>query len=141
MGAPDAPAILLYDGECGFCSRTVLFLYARDPEARLRFAALASPVGAQLLARHALAADRSTVVLVDAEGAHVRSTAVLRAVRLLRAPWPALAALARLVPRRARDGVYRLVARHRHRLARAVDACARPTPALRARMLDETRNP
>jgi predicted DCC family thiol-disulfide oxidoreductase YuxK len=127
-------AILLYDGECGFCTRSVLFVYRRDPKARIRFASLQSDVGQKLLAEHGIPLDMSTVALVDEKGAHVRSTAVLRTARLLRWPWSwGYAAI--LVPRFVRDPLYRLVAKHRRKLGPSVDACAVPTPELRARML------
>lgn len=131
----EAPAIMLYDGDCGFCSRGVLFAFRRDPRARLRFASLQSEVGRRLLAEHGLMDDRSTVVLVDEKGAHVRSTAALRVARRLRWPWSWTYA-AIVVPRPARDALYGLVARHRHRLGPAVDACRRPSADLRARMLE-----
>ena len=35
-----APAVILYDGVCGFCDRTVRFVLQRDPDARFRFAPL-----------------------------------------------------------------------------------------------------
>ena len=131
------PAILLYDGDCGFCTRGVLFAFARDPHARIRFASLQGKVGRGLLSEHGLPLDVTTLVLVDERGAHVRSTAVLRTARLLRWPWSwAYAAI--VVPRPLRDAVYRFVARHRHKLGPAVEACRMPTPELRARMLDRT---
>lgn len=133
---PDAPAILLYDGECGFCTRSVLFVYRRDPHGRFRFAALASPAGQRLLAEHGARDVGDTMVLVDADGVHVRSTAALRVAAGLRRPWPWLAALGRLVPRRLRDAAYGLVAANRHRLRGPARACAAPEPALRRRMLE-----
>ena len=129
------PAVLLYDGDCGFCSRSVLFAFARDPRGRIHYASLQSEVGRALLAKHGVALDMTTVVLVDEEGAHVRSTAVLRTARLLRWPWSwGYAAI--VVPSALRDAIYRWVAKHRHRFGPAVEACRMPTPELRARMLD-----
>ena len=133
---PDAaPAIMLYDGECGFCTRGVLFAYRRDPAGGIRFASLQGETGRRLLRAHGLPLDVRTVVLVDEKGAHVRSSAALRAVRRLRRPWSWLHALI-LVPRPLRDAVYDAVARRRHRFGPAVEACARPSPDLRARMLE-----
>lgn len=128
-------AVLLYDGDCGFCSRGVLFAFARDPAGQIRYASLQSAVGLEMLSQHGVPLDVSTVVLIDAEGAHVRSTAALRTARLLRWPWSwGYAAI--VVPRPLRDAAYRLVARHRHRFGPAVEACRMPSPELRARMLD-----
>ncbi|HET6404100.1 MAG TPA: DCC1-like thiol-disulfide oxidoreductase family protein [Candidatus Thermoplasmatota archaeon] len=132
----DPPAVLLYDGECGFCTRSVLFVHRRDPRGRVRFASLQSARGRALLAQHGVAPDMSTVVLLDGKGAHLRSTAIVRTARLLRWPW-SWAYAAVLVPRPLRDALYRFVARHRHRFGPAVEACANPTPELRARMLDD----
>lgn len=128
-------AVLLYDGACGFCTRGVLFSFQRDPQGNLRYASLQSEVGQRLLREHGAPLDLTTAVLVDEKGAHVRSAAVLRTARLLRWPWSWAHALI-AVPRPVRDAVYRLVARHRHRVGPAVEACARPSPELRARMLE-----
>lgn len=134
MSSVEHPAVLLFDGDCGLCSRGVRFLYARDPRGRLLFCALQSERGRALLRGHGLPeAALDTVVLLDGEGAHVRSTAALRALKLLRWPWPALAAFL-VVPRRLRDAVYDFVARRRHRVSRA--GCVLPEPGLRERMLE-----
>ena len=132
------PAVLLYDGECGFCSRGVLFSFDRDPQGRIHYASLQSEAGRKLLSQHGIPLDVTTVVLIDEKGAHTRSTAVLRTARLLRWPWSwTYAAIA--VPRPLRDALYRLVAKHRHRIGPAIPACRMPSPELRARMLDATR--
>ena len=127
-------SIVLYDGECGFCSRSVQFAFRRDPKARYRFASLQSETGRRLLREHGLPEAVTTVVLVEDGRAFVRSTAALRIGLGLRWPWSWLAALGFVVPRPLRDAAYGWVARHRHRIAG--EACLVPTPELRARMLD-----
>jgi len=52
-------------------------------------------------------------VLEEAGQAYVLSTAALRVFRRLRAGWPLLYA-GMVIPKSWRDGVYSLVARHRH---------------------------
>lgn len=138
-GAPSPfvePAILLYDGGCGFCTRSVLFVFARDPAGRFRFASLQSAFGRRLLGEHGVPLDVDTVVLVDGGRAYVRSTAALRVGRGLRWPWSWLAALGFVVPRPLRDAAYRGFAKRRHRLFGREDHCANPSPELRSRMLD-----
>ena len=51
---PSATTVVFYDGVCGLCNRLNQFLLRRDGDARLRFAALQSPIARQLLAVHGL---------------------------------------------------------------------------------------
>ena len=126
------PALVLYDGECGLCSRGVLFVYRRDPQGRFAFASLQSALGRRLLREHGLPEDRlDTLVLVQDGRAWTRSDAALRIGRGLRLPWRWLAALGWLAPRRLRDAAYDIIARRRHRLGLS---CPAPPAGLRARM-------
>jgi predicted DCC family thiol-disulfide oxidoreductase YuxK len=137
MSAPDPAAhpIVLFDGVCNLCHRAVRFLLERDPAARLRFASLQSGVGRALLAEHGLDADAlDTIVLVDADGAHLRSDAALRIVRVLGPPWSWLRVLAAL-PRPLRDAGYDFVARNRYRWFGKKDACPMPRAEWRTRFL------
>lgn len=111
-----AHPVVLYDGECGFCSRAVLFVVERDPAARFRFAPVQSPLGQRALrAAGVPGRDPGTILLVEEGRVYFRSTAALRIGARLRRPWPLLRILL-LIPRPLRDAAYDLVARHRHRL-------------------------
>lgn len=131
------PAIVLFDGVCNLCSSAVQFIIKNDPKRRFRFAALQSPVGRTLLARHGLPTETlSSLVLVENGHAFVRSTAALRIARLLRTPWP-LAFVFIVMPRFLRDLCYDLVAKNRYRLFGKHDSCMMPTPDLNARFLTD----
>jgi predicted DCC family thiol-disulfide oxidoreductase YuxK len=136
--AVNEPAtIVLFDGGCGLCSRTVRFLLRHDARGRMRFAPLGSTAATEVL--HARGVDPAelpdSVVVVDAMGVHVRSSAVLRLAPELRAPWSWFRVFV-AVPRPLRDVGYRFVARHRLRFFGQDDVCARLSPADRARFLD-----
>jgi predicted DCC family thiol-disulfide oxidoreductase YuxK len=107
--------VVLYDGACGLCSRAVRFLLARDPAGHLRFRALADPHTRAWLVARGLGDLPDTMVLLEDGQAHLRSEAVRRACRHLRAPWPWLGGALGLVPRRWRDAAYDAIARRRHR--------------------------
>jgi predicted DCC family thiol-disulfide oxidoreductase YuxK len=136
--APPAPAqhpIVLFDGVCNLCSGVVAFLIRHDRASRFRFAPLQSELGRALQVRHGLDPDAlDTFVLVDDAGAHARSTAVLRILRELPAPWRWLWPLV-AVPRPLRDALYGFVARRRYRWFGRRDRCFVPTPELRSRFL------
>lgn len=56
--------ILLYDGIWGLCNRFVQFLLRRDHAEVFRFAALQSPLAAQILHRHGASATHLDTVYV-----------------------------------------------------------------------------
>lgn len=126
-------AWLIFDGDCGFCTRCVLWLEAR----------WARPVRAlpwQSADLEALGLDeartRREVCWVELfagqpartrrEGGHRAAAYALRACR---SPWPALGALLLLPPPFAWifAAGYRLVARNRGRLPGTTPACRRPS--------------
>jgi predicted DCC family thiol-disulfide oxidoreductase YuxK len=129
--------ILLFDGVCNLCHGTVQFLIEHDPEGRLRFASLQSPVGKQLLADVGLdAAYQDSVVLIDGDDCYRKSDAALRAARYLDTPL-SLGSHLEFVPRFLRDGVYDLVAETRYDVFGKRDRCLIPSPDLEDRFLDE----
>lgn len=74
------------------------------------------------------------VVLRETDGRiFLRSDAVIELARAL-GGWRKVGLLGLLVPRCLRDGVYKWIARNRHRFAGAGDACRMPTPEFQARM-------
>ena len=137
-----ANPIVLYDGLCGLCNRSVQFLLRHDKAGRFRFASLQSDFAEKVLGRHGLdPKDLDTVHVVenyDQPGERVlqRSDAVLRAGRELGGLWGACASIARVVPRGLRDLFYRFVATNRYRVFGKYDACMLPDPNQRSRFLD-----
>lgn len=137
---PEAPApagaIVVFDGVCALCNGWVDFLLARDARGRYRFAVMQSPAGRALLARHGLDPDDpASFLLLDEAGAHTDSDAIVRVLAGLGGPWRA-AVLARLLPRRLRDVLYRALARRRYRWFGRRDACRVPDPAQRHRFVE-----
>ena len=142
MTSPAPTTIVFYDGVCGLCNRLNRFLLRRDRDARIRFAALQSPIARQLLAAHGLdSSDLDTVYVMadwttDSERVLARSRAVLHALGQLGGPWLMLARVGNLVPRPLADIAYRAIARSRYRIFGHYDQCQIPPPEWRDRFLD-----
>jgi predicted DCC family thiol-disulfide oxidoreductase YuxK len=127
--------ILLYDGVCGLCARSVRWILRHERDRELRFAPLQGDTAAALRARlPGIPPQLSTVVLVDGDRVHLRSKAFMHAARHLRAPWRWLYGL-RWIPGFLPDLFYRLVARVRYRVFGKKDQCEIPAPDQRARFL------
>jgi predicted DCC family thiol-disulfide oxidoreductase YuxK len=126
--------VILFDGTCAFCERSVRFIAARD-NGYFRFGASQNPEGQALLAKYGTnrAAARSIILIENGE-ISLRSTAVLKIAQRMTAPWR-WAGVFMVVPRPLRDAVYRIIAAIRHRLAGESNACAVPPPEIRQRLI------
>ena len=137
--------LVVFDGRCGLCNRSIRWFLVRDLGDRLRFAGYESPKVAALLVRHGFDASRveldpSTMLVAVAVGSPAerllpRSDGVLAILNELPSPWPSLAAALRWIPRPLRDLAYRLIARFRYRIWGRLDACPIPTAAEQTRFL------
>ena len=127
--------VVLFDGECAFCEKSVRFIARHDPAGYFRFGASQSPQGAALLASHNLTREMTkSIVLIEDGKVYLRSTATLRIASRLTAPWR-YASVFLHVPRPLRDTAYAGVAAVRRRLAGRSNACEIPPPEIRARMI------
>lgn len=130
-GAP----ILLFDGVCNLCNGFVGFVLARERDSELRFCAMQTSGGQELLRRFGLPlAEFESLALIEDGTVHLKSEAYLRVLRHLRFPWPWLGA-ARIVPRPARDWLYDGIARNRYRLFGRRAACMVPPASSAGRFL------
>jgi predicted DCC family thiol-disulfide oxidoreductase YuxK len=135
--------LLLFDGVCNLCNGFVTFVIDRDPTAIFRFASLQSEAGREALLAHGGAVpsgDPETIILIEDGRIYERSTAVLRVARRLKGPFRWLS-LFMVVPRGLRDAAYGWIAGHRYAWFGRTESCRVPTPALRARFLDELLPP
>jgi len=120
---------VLFDGVCNLCNGAVRFIAANDPQRHFAFASLQSSARALLGDRPDDAREPDSIVLFAGGRRYERSDAALHIALGLRAPWP-LAFGAILIPRGARDAVYRWIARNRYRWFGRTDQCLLPTPEL-----------
>lgn len=126
--------IILFDGECHFCDRSVQFILKRDRHGYFKFASLQSELGQKLLKKHQIPTDTDSFVLVTSKQAYVKSTAALKVVRHLTGLWKILYVFI-LVPRPLRNFVYDVIAKNRYRWFGRKESCDLPTPEMRRRFL------
>ncbi|MDT7779657.1 MAG: hypothetical protein QOC99_2169 [Acidobacteriota bacterium] len=135
-----AGPVLLYDGVCGFCNKSVQLILDHDRRGTMRFAALQSDYGLAVIERHPGLRSIDSVVFVESspdaagERVYVRSSAALKIASYLGGFWKVFIA-AKVIPRPVRDYLYDLFARNRYRLFGKYDACMLPPPEVRSRFL------
>ena len=130
-------AVILFDGVCNYCNRMVNFAMRNDPKGHLRFAAIQSAAGQQLLKRRQAPTDVNSVVLIEGERIFYYSTAAIRIARYLRWPAKLLYALI-VVPRFIREPIYKWISRNRYRWFGKKESCRIPTEKEKSRFLSDS---
>jgi predicted DCC family thiol-disulfide oxidoreductase YuxK len=138
VSEPNERDLVYYDGTCGLCHGTVLFLLERDRDGDLfRFAPLQGDTFDAEVPPERRAGLPDSIVVQTTEGTLLsRSTGVIRLLRRLGGSWSFVAGLLWLVPKPLRDLGYRLVAATRRRLfKRPPGMCPLVPPELQDRFL------
>ena len=128
------PPMLVYDGSCGFCSRSVRFMLRHERRHDLLFVTRDSELGSQLRRTHGLESVQS-MLWIEGGQVFAESGAVIKAAGYLGGWWSRLAALGSFCPSFLRNGVYRLIAKNRRRLSSNAAVCLAPNPEQRNRFL------
>lgn len=111
-------SVILFDGACHFCNKSVLFIIRRDKSAYFKFASLQSSIGQDLLKKHYLDLNIQSLVLIKNNQVYTQSTAALEISRNLTAPWP-LFYILRVVPKYFRNLFYTFIAKHRLKISKS----------------------
>ncbi|MDT7044020.1 thiol-disulfide oxidoreductase DCC family protein [Candidatus Nitronereus thalassa] len=128
--------IILYDGTCHLCTKTVQFVIQRDHRKQFRFASLQSSFSDKFVEQNSEKQERlESMVLIIGDHVYRRSTAALMTAKMLDGWWPILAALL-WIPKPLRDMFYHWLAKHRYQVLGKRETCWRPTPDLADRFLD-----
>jgi predicted DCC family thiol-disulfide oxidoreductase YuxK len=124
-------SLVLFDGHCALCNRTVRWLLRVDRGHTLSFAPLQGPTAEEVQERHPELASIDSVVYVRREASieriSVESDAVLDLFGDLGFA-PRMARLARLAPKGLRDAAYRVIAKHRYSWFGRYETCRIPAP-------------
>jgi predicted DCC family thiol-disulfide oxidoreductase YuxK len=127
--------LVIFDGYCNFCSRSVLFILRRDKKGYFTFAPSQTGEGKEILDRYRLGElARHSIVLIEQGKVYRKSTAALRIARHLTGGWRVLYAFV-IMPRKLRDFMYDLMARNRYRVFGMREHCFVPGPEIRGRFL------
>jgi predicted DCC family thiol-disulfide oxidoreductase YuxK len=127
--------VILFDGVCNFCNKTINFIIGQDKNKVFRFAPLQSDTARSLLEKHELPKEKmDSFILIDKDKAYKSSTAGLKLFNKLPWYWK-WTQIFWIVPRFLRDGVYNFIAKNRYKWFGKKEKCMVPTPELRDRFL------
>jgi len=128
--------IVLFDGVCNLCNKTVLFIIRNDSNAKFRFASVQSESGQLLLGQLGLPLECfDSLVYISDKRFYLKSMAVLRILQKLGGGWQLLYVFV-IIPRFLRDGVYNLIAKWRYKWFGKSETCMIPSQEYQVRFLE-----
>ncbi len=131
----DTRPLLVFDGVCVLCSRSMHFIARNDVDGSIQFTAAQSSLGRALFAHFDLDADTfETVLWLEHGRALGKRDAIAGIGRHLRRPWR-IASMVGWLPRRVADAAYDRLAGSRYRLFGRTDICMRPDPSWAGRVI------
>ncbi|MDP1800367.1 MAG: DCC1-like thiol-disulfide oxidoreductase family protein [Bacteroidota bacterium] len=114
--------ILLFDGECGFCNKSLLYFLKYEKNKTMHFAPLKSKVGKELKAYFEIEEKTDTVILIRDHSAFIKSCAALRLFPYMKGLWPLMVIFV-VIPPFIRNWVYDLIAKKRMKIIGRVQNC------------------
>lgn len=136
MNLPANKKIILFDGICNLCERSVQQIIQADTQDQFRFASLDSEIGKEI--SQYIGLDRSktdSIVLYEPGQAYfVRGQAVLQIAQYL-GGWYSLFGGFKIMPTFILDGLYNWVAKNRYKWYGKKASCMVPTAELRDKFL------
>lgn len=129
--------LILFDGVCNLCNRSVQYIIKRDKKDEFRYASLQSEIGRKLVAERKIdTSEVDSIILIDPGVAYyVKSDAAIEIAKAIGGYWTVFTVF-QWVPTRLRNIVYDLVAKYRYRWFGKMDQCMIPTPELKSKFLD-----
>ena len=108
--------VVLFDGLCHLCDRSVQFILDHERDHLILFASLQSDSGKNILNKYKFTQNElKSIVFIEDGNAYTKSEAILFIARHLIRPWHFLFRL-RIFPLFFRNAIYDFIARNRYRL-------------------------
>lgn len=126
--------ILLFDGECGFCNKSIQFFLRHEKNKTMHFAPLQSETGIALRKYFEITEDTDSIILIRGHEAYIKSCAALRLTGYMKGLWPAMIVFL-AIPPFLRNMAYDFIARRRMKWFGRVENCALLNKEDKARFL------
>lgn len=125
--------VVLFDGVCGLCNRSVKFLIRNERKPELLFSPLQSEYGKAILKKHGITTD--SIVYIRNNKAYTKSGAALRLCLRLKGLWPLMIVFL-IVPYFIRDFIYDYIAKNRITWFGSTEYCEVMTKEIRERFVE-----
>jgi predicted DCC family thiol-disulfide oxidoreductase YuxK len=134
---PKHKKLILFDGLCNLCNKSVQYIIKHDKKNQFMFTALQSEVGQQIIKEFNIDTSKTDSILLytPEKGVTSKSTAALKVASDLGFPYY-LMNVFYIIPPYMRNWVYDYIAKNRYKWYGKKEFCMIPTPELKSMFLD-----
>lgn len=132
---PENKKIVLFDGVCNLCNKTIQTIIKNDTKDLFRFAPLQSDIGLQIVNERGIDTEKldSVILIEPGEAYYNKSTAAIEIARHLKGySW---LKIFKPLPEGFRDVIYDFIANNRYKWFGKKESCMVPTPELQSLFL------
>lgn len=125
---------IIYDGNCAFCNKTVMFIAKNDRNNNFKFVSSLSEFGAKTLLKNKIKGlEKLTIILIEKEKFYFKSVAIRKI--LLSIPYfKILGYIMFLIPKKVSNLFYDFISNRRKRIIKYND-CEIPTSEIRKKFI------
>jgi len=125
--------IIIFDGVCNFCNKSINFIIKRDPHFHFIFTPYQVQSTQKLLKKYDIKINsKDTLILIKDGSYFTKSDAVLEIIKELSGFWYLLR-VGKFFPKKFRDYLYDLISQNRYKLFGKKQSCIVPTDELKKR--------
>ena len=123
--------IILFDGVCGLCKKSVDILIKMDKKKRFKYTSLQGEYVKTL----DIEPDIDSIIFYEDNTIYYKSTAILKICQALGGIWK-VTAIFYIIPRVIRDFIYDVIAKYRYKIFGKMESCRMPKESEQALFID-----
>tara|TARA_B110000093_G_C12894979_1_gene377805 strand:+ start:474 stop:899 length:426 start_codon:yes stop_codon:yes gene_type:complete len=114
--------IVVYDGICGFCNKTIQVILTKKPSKKLKFVSFQSKNGIQILKKLNIKENMDSILVIEESAVFIKANAIFILLKHIESPLKFLYYL-KLFPSIITNFVYDFISKNRYSLQRKSNTC------------------
>lgn len=114
--------LIIYDGICGFCNKTIQIILNNRPSEKLKFVSFQSELGKQIIKTLDILENMDSIIVIENSTIFIKSTAIFTLLKYIESPFKNLYYF-NFLPSFITDFVYAIIARNRYFLMGKTNQC------------------
>jgi len=133
---PKGKKIILFDGVCNLCDKSVQFIIKRDTKDVFRFTTINSDIGEKIIKHIGFNKKADSIILYEPGKAYyIKAEAVIKIAQNIGWPYNLISILS-IIPKSITNYIYDYIAKNRYKWYGNKDECMIPSSEIKSKFLE-----